>query len=55
MALVAEYECEESSSLSLGFILGALALYVQGFEYGMFALLSGGATLVLIRRGRPNL
>lgn len=55
MALLAEYECEESSSLSLGFILGALALYVHGFEYGMFALLSGGAALVLVRRGRPDL
>jgi hypothetical protein len=55
MALLAEYKCEESSSLSLGFILGALALYLHGFEYGMFALLSGGAILVLIRRGRPSL
>jgi len=52
MALLAEYEYEESSSLGLGFILGALALYVHGFEYGMSALLSGGAALVLIRRGK---
>jgi len=53
MALLAEqHEREESSSLGLGFILGALALYVHGFEYGMSALLAGGAALVLIRRGK---
>lgn len=51
MALLAEHEREESSSLSLGFILGALALHVHAFEYGMAALLAGGAALVLIRRG----
>lgn len=52
MALLAEHEREESSSLGLGFILGALALYVHSFEYGMSALLAGGAALVLIRRGK---
>ncbi|MFM9924473.1 hypothetical protein VLK31_15885 [Variovorax sp. H27-G14] len=51
MALLAEQQREESSSLGLGFILGALALYVHGFEYGMSALLAGGVALVLIRRG----
>ncbi|WP_145746494.1 hypothetical protein [Variovorax beijingensis] len=51
MALLAEHQREESSSLGLGFILGALALYVHGFEYGMSALLAGGVALVLLRRG----
>ncbi|WP_390349072.1 hypothetical protein ACFJIS_15150 [Variovorax boronicumulans] len=51
MALLAEHQHEESSSLGLGFILGALALYVHSFEYGMSALLAGGVALVLIRRG----
>lgn len=51
MALLAEHQREESSSLGLGFILGALALYVHGFGYGMSALLAGGVALVLIRRG----
>lgn len=53
MALLAEHECEESASLGLGFILGALALYIHGFEYGLSALLVGGSALVLIRRGKP--
>ncbi|MGJ7530121.1 hypothetical protein [Variovorax sp. GB1P17] len=52
MALLAEHQREESSSLGLGFILGALALYVHGFEYGISALLAGGAALVLIRHGK---
>lgn len=50
MALLAEHQHEESSSAGLGFILGALALYVHGFEYGMSALFVGGTALVLIRR-----
>jgi len=51
MALLAKHQREESSSPGLGFILGALALCVHGFEYGMSALLAGGIAIALIRRG----
>lgn len=51
MALLVEHEHEESSPPGLGFIRGALALHVHGFEYGVSALLAGGAALAFIRRG----
>jgi len=55
VALWAEHRCEESLSQSLGFILGALALHIHGFQYSMSALLFGGLLLALVRRGqRPN-
>jgi hypothetical protein len=52
MALLSKHQREDSSSPGLGFILGALALYVHSFEYGMSALLAGGIALALIGHGK---
>jgi len=54
LALLAERRREKSSSSGLGFILGALAFHVHGFEYGMSALLAGGVALALIRSTRET-
>ena len=56
LALLAHHKRESTLSLSIGFILGALALHIHGFQYSVPALLVGALAHAAIRaRGeRPN-
>jgi len=54
LALWAEHEREDTLALSIGFILGVLALHMYGIQYSMSAILVGALGLTIIRRLRPN-
>jgi hypothetical protein len=56
LALLAQHKQENTLGLSIGFILGALALHIHGFHYSVSALLLGALLHAAIRaRGeRPN-
>jgi hypothetical protein len=56
LALLAHHKREQTLCLSIGFILGALALHIHGFYYSVSALLAGALVHSTIRaRGeRPN-
>jgi hypothetical protein len=55
LALFAEHRREKTVGQAVGFILGALALHIYGYQYSIAALCLGGVLLTAIRhRQRPN-